>query len=53
MAASKLLSWFCPFKGAAATTPTGSEDLRDSVACGFVIRLSVDFLAVLFFFSGI
>jgi hypothetical protein len=53
MAASKLFRWVGPFKGGAATTRTGSEDFMDAVACGFVIRLSVDFVAVLFFFSGI
>jgi hypothetical protein len=53
MAASKLRSWFCPFKGGATTTRTGSEDFTDAVACGFVMCLSLDFLTVLFFFSGI
>jgi hypothetical protein len=52
MAASKLHNWFCPFSGAAETR-TGSGDFTDAAGCGFVIRLSVDFLATIFFFSGI
>jgi hypothetical protein len=53
MAASKLLRCFGPFKAGPAATRTGSGDFTDAVAGGFVMRLSVDFLAVLFFFSGI